>query len=88
MLSELWIDVIGWAGAALILVGYGLITSKRVDGSSAAYQLMNLLGSIGLIANSYYYGAFPSLGVNVVWMAIATIGLAQMRRRSAPTRSL
>jgi hypothetical protein len=86
MEHNLFIDVIGWIGAAALLAAYGLVSTKKLMGDSLPYQLLNLGGSMLLIVNSLYYGAYPSVGVNVVWIAIALLALWQVwqsRRRAA-----
>ena len=76
------IEIVGWAGAALILLGYALVTSGRITPRSLAYQLMNLFGAIGFIINSGWYGAMPSVALNVVWLAIAVFALLRLRGKS------
>lgn len=84
MEHNLLFDILGWAGVALLLVAFGLVSAKRVQGDSLVYQGMNVLGSGLLIINSSYYGAFPSVGVNVAWIIIAaiTLGAAWRKRRA------
>ncbi len=74
--SELWIDILGWMGAAAVVVAYALVSARRVSGDSTAYQLLNLVGSIFLIINTLHYGAYPSTLVNVVWLGIAVYAIA------------
>lgn len=74
-------DILGWAGAGLLLAAYVLVSSKRLEGDSVAYQLLNLAGSALLIVNSAYYGAYPSVGVNVVWIGIAVFTITRVVRR-------
>ena len=74
-----WVEFIGWIGALLILLSYGLLTLKRLRTDSTAYQWMNLLGAVGLIANGAWNGAFPSVFLNVVWLGIAGYALFQAR---------
>lgn len=69
-MEKLIVDIIGWLGSALLVAAYILVSKKRIDPESIPYQGMNLGGSIMLIVNSYYYGAFPSTAVNVVWIFI------------------
>lgn len=76
MHADLIIDAAGWLGATALLVSYGLLSARRVSGTSTAYQLLNLAGSGGLIVNTLYYGALPSAVVNVVWSGIAVYTLA------------
>ncbi len=76
MNTNLLFDILGWIGVALLLIAFGLVSAKRVQGDSLTYQGLNVLGSGLLIINSSYYGAFPSVGVNVAWIIIAAITLA------------
>ena len=76
------IEIVGWAGAALILLGYALVTSGRITPRSLAYQLMNVFGAIGFIINSGWNGAIPSVALNVVWLFIAIFGLLRLRGKS------
>jgi len=80
MEHNLLVDVIGWLGAVALLAAYGLVSAKKLEGNSIQYQVLNLLGGGFLIVNSFYYGAYPSVGVNVVWIAIAILTLAAGRR--------
>ena len=75
-----WIDVIGWIGAALLLVAYALVSTERWRGRSFRFQLCNALGSVCLIANTAYHGAYPSMAVNVVWVVIAMYALGTGKR--------
>jgi len=76
------IDLLGWVGAAALLMAYGLVSARKVEGDSLGYQLLNLAGGALLILNSGYYGAYPSVGVNLVWMGIAALTLFRKRQRS------
>ncbi|MDQ3632916.1 MAG: hypothetical protein M3405_00180 [Acidobacteriota bacterium] len=78
---EFWIDVLGWIGALLILTAYALISLKKVEGDSLFYQLLNIVGSIFLVINTYYWKAFPSTLVNVVWAIIAVFAIAVIARK-------
>ncbi len=69
------IEIIGWAGAALVLLAYGLLSAHRMSSRSAAYQWLNIGGSVGLVINTLWNGAIPSAVVNVVWMAIGAHAL-------------
>lgn len=89
-MMEFWVDVLGWIGALLILTAYALISSKKVEGNSLSYQLLNIVASILLTANTYYYGAIPSTLVNVIWAIIAAWAIfviaKNWMRRNAETR--
>jgi len=45
MNSHVWFDAIGWAGAAALLVAYAMVSSRKLEGDSTAYQFLNIVGS-------------------------------------------
>ena len=69
------IEIIGWFAAALLLAAYVLLTLGRVTARSRLYQCLNVLAGAGLMVNSGWNGAYPSVFINVVWMAIGLYGL-------------
>jgi hypothetical protein len=77
MSVSLLVDVVGWLGAFLLLAAYALVSARKLEGDSFRYQVLNILGAIFLITNSFYYGAFPSVTVNVVWIGIAVYTIVQ-----------
>ena len=83
--TELIVEIAGWAGAALILAAYLLLSIGRVTGQSVLYQGMNVAGASGFIVNGWYHGAVPSAALNVVWMAIGGIALWRIRNRGSST---
>lgn len=74
---QLLIDTLGWAGTALYLVAYALVSLKKVEGDSLLYQGINILAGALLIVNTYYWRAYPSLGLNAAWIAIAFLTLGR-----------
>jgi Na+/proline symporter len=43
---------------------------------------MNVAGAIGLALNSGWNSAWPSAGLNIVWLAIAIVAMRRNRRRA------
>ncbi len=84
MNSYVWFDGIGWVGAVALLVPYALVSSKKLEGDSAAFQLLNISGSILLAANTIFYGSYPSTFVNLIWAGIAVFSITARRRLSSP----
>jgi hypothetical protein len=78
---EILITVVGWAGAALLLLAYGLTSSGRLPPEGVRFQVLNLTGALALTANSAYYGAWPSAALNIVWIVIGLAALARGARR-------
>jgi hypothetical protein len=83
MNNYVWFDAIGWAGAAALLVAYAMVSSKRLEGDSAHYQVLNISGSLLLAANTIFYGSYPSTFVNLIWAGIAVFSIATRRRVSS-----
>jgi hypothetical protein len=79
-----FIDIAGWSGTVLVLGSYALISSGKLEPRSALYQGMNVFGAIGLCLNSGWNGAWPSAGLNVVWLGIAILAMRRNRRRATP----
>ncbi|MEI7845669.1 MAG: hypothetical protein WCK35_07685 [Chloroflexota bacterium] len=73
--TTFFIDALGWIGALLVLIAYGLLSIEWMSGNSLSYQSLNVAGAILLVINSYYLGAYPSVGVNVAWVGIALLTL-------------
>lgn len=65
------VEVVGWLGVVLLLAAYALVSNRKMEGDSLGYQALNVAGAAFVIANSYYYGALPSVVVNIVWIGIA-----------------
>lgn len=75
------VDIAGWIGVVVLLIAYGLVSTKRMEGDDVGYQVLNIVGAILLVINSSHYGAYPSVGVNIVWTAIAIYALVRRRQR-------
>jgi hypothetical protein len=67
------VEIAGWAGAVLILLGYVLITMGKVTGKSLAYQAINVFGAAGFAINGWWHRALPSAALNIVWLLIGVI---------------
>ncbi len=65
------VEVVGWAGALLILLAYILVTVGWLTGGSPLFQAMNLVGAIGFTINGWWHGAMPSATLNVIWALFA-----------------
>ena len=85
---EIAVEVAGWAGASLILLGYLLITAGKLTGQSPLYQWMNVVGAAGFVINGWWHGAIPSAALNVVWLMIGAFALIRLSRKArAPAKA-
>lgn len=76
---ETFAQIIGWIGAFLVVLAYFLVSYKKVDGASKIYQLMNLVGAVGVGVNAFYQQVWPPLAIQFVWGIIAIIALVRIR---------
>ena len=59
----------------MILLGYFLISSNKVDSRNISYQLLNLIGSLLFVLYLSVKEAWASVGLNVAWAVIALCSL-------------
>ena len=78
---ELMVEVVGWAGAVLILLAYLLLSADRLSGQSLTFQGMNVIGAAGFVINGWWHGALPSTALNLLWMLIGAVASARILRR-------
>lgn len=74
----LFVNLLGWAGAALMLYGYAMVSMSRMAGDGMPYQVINLMGAVALMVNTAYLAAWPSAILNVVWGAIGLVAIGRM----------
>jgi len=77
-----WVDVVGWVGAGLVLLAYALLSAGKLGARSVPYQLMNVVGAVGMLINGYVRGALPSAALNLIWMGIGLYVLAKYQGRA------
>jgi hypothetical protein len=80
MNNHIWFDAVGWLGAASLLVAYAMVSSRKMEADSASYQVLNIVGSILLVANTIFYRAYPSSFVNLIWAGIAVFSMTTRRQ--------
>ena len=84
--TEFAVEAAGWAGAALILVAYLLLSMGRLTGQSPVYQWMNVFGAAGFVVNGWWHGAIPSAALNVLWLLIGGFALWRIwKKRNSST---
>ena len=79
---EIFIQVVGWVGAILVLLAFYLVSNNKISSQSLYYQLMNFFGSVFVGINVFYLAAWPSLGIQVVWGTIAFLAIGKLLRKS------
>ncbi|MCB0687446.1 MAG: hypothetical protein KDC53_13015 [Saprospiraceae bacterium] len=80
MQYHFFIDLLGWIGSLELLAAYFLVSSNRLLPNTGLYQWLNLSGSVFLLINTMYYGAFPSSFLNAVWGIVAILALFRLAK--------
>jgi hypothetical protein len=83
------VEIVGWAGAALILLAYLLLSAGRLTGQSLVYQGMNIVGAAGFVINGWWHGALPSASLNVLWLLIGAVASWRiLKKRGSSTSAM
>ncbi len=84
---EVFLNVLGWIGAFLLLLAYALVSFKKLEADSQTYQWLNITASVLLLINTIYYGAYPSSFVNAAWTVIAFFAILTIRKKYGKSAS-
>ncbi|MEK7089888.1 MAG: hypothetical protein AAB920_03695 [Patescibacteria group bacterium] len=77
---ETLIQIAGWIGTCLVVLAYFLVSYKKMGADSKLYQMMNLLGALGVGVNVFYQKAWPSVALQIVWAIIAITALIKKQK--------
>ncbi len=78
--AVMFVQLVGWCGAVLLIAAYGGVTAGRVPVTGALFQGLNLAGAVLLGVSSAALGAWFSVGLNVFWAVVAVAGIVRARR--------
>ena len=76
---ELLIDILGWAGSASLLLGYGLNSYQKIKSNSYTFLAFNIFGGISLIVYTAFYHAYANTALNIIWVIIAIPALFKVK---------
>lgn len=71
-------EIIGWYGAAAILLAYALVSFNIFTGSSIWYQILNGTGAFGIVYISYKKKDYSPCVLNIFWAIIALIAIIRI----------
>lgn len=77
---QLSVELAGWLGAGALLSAYVLVSSGHLAARGRGFQLLNAAGAVGLVVNGAWHHAWPSVGLNVVWIAVGVAAMGRVRR--------
>ena len=84
-----WYEWAGYIGVGLVLLAFFLLQERKLQGSGPAYQLMNILGAVGVML-SLGFGNFnlAAFIMQIAWLLIGSYGLFRGIKRRRETREL
>ena len=77
------VELVGTAGACLLLLAYFLSSTGRIATDSTLGNLLNLGGAAMLGVNAVAHSAIPPAALNLVWALIAVVALFRQRTKAA-----
>ncbi|HEX4662456.1 MAG TPA: hypothetical protein VH144_02485 [Candidatus Saccharimonadales bacterium] len=79
------IEIIGIVGAMLLVLAYLMVSLRRWSGQSWPYQLTNFAAAVLLIIYSLAKTAYANVFINLVWVAVAIVGMTMLVWRRKKT---
>ena len=80
-------SAIGWVGTIGSICAYLLLSRGRWHATSLRYSFLNLVAGVLAGSASALYGAWPSVGSNLLWCAIAVqSAVTTLRERRSSVR--
>lgn len=71
-------EFIGWAGVLSILCAYALLSFGVLDAVSLLYQVLNIVGALGVVYSSFYKKNFQPVVLNIMWALIGVVSIIKM----------
>lgn len=89
-MTFLWHDWCGYVGVALVLLAFLLLQAHKLHGNGLLYQLMNVLGALGVILSLVFGVAmnWPAFLMQVAWIVIGVYGIVHSARARREAREL
>jgi hypothetical protein len=74
------LTILGFAGSIVVLIAYFANQTGRLASDGWRFPFINLSGSLMILASFYTAINWPSLFIEVFWIAISLYGLARTLR--------
>lgn len=82
-----WWDWVGLAGTASVLLGFFLLQAGKLHGQGIVFQLLNLLGALGILVSLYGKFNLAVFLLEAIWALISGYGIVRgMRSDKTPLR--
>jgi hypothetical protein len=77
-------DLIGFAGAAMLMVAYFANQQRWLSSEDWRYPAANLAGSLLILVSLFFTWNFPSIVIEVFWALISIWGLVKASAERSP----
>jgi hypothetical protein len=72
-----WYDWIGILGTLMVLAAFFLLQAGKIHGNRLAYQLLNLLGAVGVLLSLQGKFNIAVFMLEAAWVAISVYGIVR-----------
>ena len=87
MMTETTVTIIGWLGFIFCTLAYLLLNLKVLRFDHPIYQVLNVIGGVGLVISALYFDDAPNLAANGVWVLIALFGIIRYSKQLSRSRN-
>jgi membrane-bound ClpP family serine protease len=72
-MSELFdiYSLLGWIGVIFIILGYVLLSNKRLKKNYVLYHLINLFGAAGIFISAFVTKSWPAATLSLIFAGIS-----------------
>ncbi|WP_436410308.1 CBU_0592 family membrane protein [Parapedobacter flavus] len=85
-MTETTVTIIGWLGFIFCSLAYLLLNLKILRFDNPLYQILNVIGGVGLVISAWYFKDSPNLAANGIWVLIALFGIIRYSRQRSSMR--
>lgn len=85
-MTETIVTIIGWLGFIFCSLAYLLLNLKVLQFDNPLYQVLNVIGGVGLVISAFYFKDTPNFAANGVWALIAFFGVVRYSRLRSSLR--
>jgi ABC-type transport system involved in multi-copper enzyme maturation permease subunit len=61
----------GWVGIILIIIGYLLLSNKKLKKNYVLYHLINLFGAAGIFISTFFTKSWPAATLSLIFAGIS-----------------
>ncbi len=72
------VEIFGWIGAVLILLAFALSNFGILSQTNFSYQILNILGAIGIVYHSLTKKDYQPAVLNIIWALVAVLAIIKI----------